>query len=472
MDKVLDNSGKYENVITEHNPVYEQLKASIPIVKEFIRNRKLLIYGGTAIDYALRLKGDCIYPDEMLDIPDLDLKSSQHVEDAYDLTDILYQLGNKNVYAWRGFYMLVMHVGFTGINELADLGFVPKEIFDHIPYIEYEGMRVTHPHYQMIDTHSSLSFPFDGAESNYGEILFNRWKKDIVRYNKLYHHYPLPIPKQTDILASSTVAIDAKFGNIVFMGFAAYALLYNCAELLSETSGVALPKNVIPAEFKIHDDHIHFTTIGSEIHFIHHTIEDFAKEYLKDSNITYYKPYKDIIPYHLKGKIADDITNNDIIVNAYSTENRLVGVASVKIASKKLRMVSAQHILMFMLIRYHKLDGKQSSTANAYYLSILNMIKFAEEAVSELSKKAGNKSDEVKRDLILNSPFFPSLKSYGKDNVSEAGQYIKYLALEKIDGTRPPAVPARYEPEKHKVRPKFDYSKSIYFNRIGQEISK
>ena len=60
MDKVLDNSGKYENVITEHNPVYEQLKASIPIVKEFIRNRKLLIYGGTAIDYALRLKGDCI----------------------------------------------------------------------------------------------------------------------------------------------------------------------------------------------------------------------------------------------------------------------------------------------------------------------------------------------------------------------------------------------------------------------------
>ena len=40
MDKVLDNSKKYENVILEHNPAYEQLKASIPIVKEFIRNRK------------------------------------------------------------------------------------------------------------------------------------------------------------------------------------------------------------------------------------------------------------------------------------------------------------------------------------------------------------------------------------------------------------------------------------------------
>lgn len=494
MDTVIANAKLYENVVINHNPQIDQMKATIPIVKEFIRKRKLIIYGGTAIDYALRLKGDCIYPDETLDVPDLDFYSPQHTEDAYDLADILYQLGYKDTVTFRGFYVLVMKVDIGGINFVADIAYVGENIFEHIPYVEYEGMRVMHPHYQMIDVHSSLSFPFDGAGGVYGEIIFDRWKKDITRYNKLYKHYPIEAPKQNDTLSQSTVAIDAGFGNNVFMGFAAYALLYESAKMLSGVSNTPLPKNIIVAEFKIHKlgvsggvnaatkedksdtttepdkSHIHIDVVGGDVHFMHVDANKFMSEYVGDAGVgvVAYKQYKDIIPFRMQATIADQISGDDVTIHVHSTENRLVGIASVKIGPKKLRMVSAQHILMFMLIRYNVLAGKQSSTAAAYYLSTLEIIKFAETAITELSKKA--KGDEVESDLILHSPFFPSVNVYGGANFSDAVTHIKHMADEAIDGTPVPPTPARYEPGKKRPRPKFDYAKSKYFDRAGEQV--
>jgi len=489
MDTITANAKLYENVVTYHNPQIDQMKATIPIVKEFIRKRKLLIYGGTAIDYALRLKGDCIYPEETLDVPDLDFYSPQHTEDAYDLVDILYQLGHKDMATHRGLYVLVMRVDIGGNNYVADIAYVDKNLFEHIPYVEYEGMRVMHPHYQMIDVHSSLSFPFDEAGSFYGEIIFNRWKKDIIRYNKLYKHYPIEAPKQSDVLAQSTVAIDAGFGNNVFMGFAAYALLYESAKMLSDVSNTPLPKNIIVAEFKIHKlggaagksdstttadksdkSHIHIDVVGGDVHFMHIDINKFMSEYVAGASITKFKQYKDIIPFRAQATIADQISGDDVTIHAHSTENRLVGIASVKIGSKKLRMVSAQHILMFMLIRYNILEGKQSSTAAAYYLSTLEIIKFAETAIMAISEKA--KGGDTTSDLIQHSPFFPSVNVYGGANFSDAIVHIKHMADEAIDGTPVPPTPARYEPGKKRPRPKFDYAKSKYFARSGEQIEK
>ena len=130
MQTVINNLKRYENIIIEHNPYISQMKDTVSIVKEFIRKRNLLLYGGTAIDYALRLKGDCIYPDESLEVPDLDFYSPNHVEDAYDLTDILYQLGYKETNAFRAFYVLAMRVDVGGNNIVADIGYIQPDIFE------------------------------------------------------------------------------------------------------------------------------------------------------------------------------------------------------------------------------------------------------------------------------------------------------------------------------------------------------
>ena len=46
---------------------------ALDIVREFIVERGLILFGGTAIDYALRLKGSKIYPDEQR--PDFDFSA-------------------------------------------------------------------------------------------------------------------------------------------------------------------------------------------------------------------------------------------------------------------------------------------------------------------------------------------------------------------------------------------------------------
>ena len=57
------------------------ISGALDIVKKFIVDRKLILFGGLAIDYALRLKGDKIYSDTKR--PDLDFLSPRNVDDAF-----------------------------------------------------------------------------------------------------------------------------------------------------------------------------------------------------------------------------------------------------------------------------------------------------------------------------------------------------------------------------------------------------
>src|SRR5688500_11632394 len=97
MDKILENSKSFEYLRDRHDPAYNDLVRAIEIVKKFITDHELIIYGGSAIDYALRLKGDKIYDDKTLAVPDLDFYSPTNVEHSYQLADILYAKGFKNV---------------------------------------------------------------------------------------------------------------------------------------------------------------------------------------------------------------------------------------------------------------------------------------------------------------------------------------------------------------------------------------
>src|SRR5581483_6869402 len=101
---------KYELISTKLDPQYDLVVKAVPLVKNFIAERGLIIYGGTAIDYALRLHGSCIYPDEQLAIPDLDMYSKDSVSAAYDLADILFAAGYKDVRVIRATYVRTMRV--------------------------------------------------------------------------------------------------------------------------------------------------------------------------------------------------------------------------------------------------------------------------------------------------------------------------------------------------------------------------
>ena len=65
-----------------------QIQNALDVIKEYIINNNLLIVGGTAIDYALKLKNNTLYND-LYQVPDFDIISPNNVDHANKIGEIL-----------------------------------------------------------------------------------------------------------------------------------------------------------------------------------------------------------------------------------------------------------------------------------------------------------------------------------------------------------------------------------------------
>lgn len=161
----------------------EMVDRALEIVKDFIAERGLVLYGGLAIDYALRLKGERLYPPG--ERPDYDAYSPRSVDDAYDLAERLQDAGFPKVSAIRALHVQTMRVrvNFVGV---ADLSYVPPAVFERLPALRYQSLRVVHPDFQRADMHLAFCFPFSNPPL---EDLFHRFPKDqkrIALLDRLY----------------------------------------------------------------------------------------------------------------------------------------------------------------------------------------------------------------------------------------------------------------------------------------------
>lgn len=175
----------YENLIETSDDKYEEINRGILIVRDFIINKELILTGGTAIDMALRLNGDKLYNDSKK--RDYDVYSSDHVNDAYELSNILCKNGFNLVSCINAIHLMTMTVRIDFIN-VADFTYCPTNILARMPILKYHKFKIIHPHWQMIDQHSALSYPYTNPGR---EVIFQRWEKDMKRYDLLYKYYPI-----------------------------------------------------------------------------------------------------------------------------------------------------------------------------------------------------------------------------------------------------------------------------------------
>lgn len=219
MDKITEKSDDFSMLIYTHHFMRDKWIKGNVIVKEFIRKNKLIIYGGTAIDVALRLKGDQLYSDQMLDFTDYDFASPKNYEHAYELVDLLYNNGFESVRAIGALHPTTMRVDIGAKTWIADITYMPEEMFAAVPTVEHEGILYVHPDFQRLDQHRALSFPFSDAPY---ESVLNRTAKDIKRFNLLDSYYPFvarPYKKQQ----THEVVIRHKTDDVV-SGLAAFLI--------------------------------------------------------------------------------------------------------------------------------------------------------------------------------------------------------------------------------------------------------
>ena len=156
-------------------------KKTISIVEEFIIRKKLICYGGTAINNILPKKAQ--FYNKNYELPDYDVFSMNAIEDAKELTNIFFKQGFENVETRAamnaGTYKV--YVNFYGVADITYLDpklyniFIKKGItHDHIHFSTLNFLRM--------DMYKELSRP---------QSEISRWEKVFKRLNLLNKYFPI-----------------------------------------------------------------------------------------------------------------------------------------------------------------------------------------------------------------------------------------------------------------------------------------
>jgi len=444
--EVTENGKSMENLVATFDPLYDDTMGAIDIVTDFITKHNLILYGGTAIDYALRLKGEKIYPDDSLKVPDLDFYSPNSVKHSYELADLVYAKGYTGARAITATHPTTQRVDMGDNHWIADISYRPREIFDKIPYLEYNGMRISHPDFQRIDQHSALAFPYDDAPR---EVITARWNKDITRFNILANSYP--IVAEGPEITPRKVTVDGLNGS-VFTGFAAYAIVYN--EFLREmkATGETSWELIIPAFASADATSITFDTLDQRCDVVH-----FNPQKLVDSlgltDVARYEHYINLLLGRVEGKMG---SGTQVVI--YNTYGKLITVNSVEgFAPKKLRITNIQFLMKYFLSMYFvtKDSPKTSSTYLRRYTSLLEMIRIIGE-----------------NGLTEGSITLPSVVPYGSVNITDAGTNALNYLYHDLRGDPLQPKPTNYYPSRVAGHPEINMAKLIAFRESGKLIAE
>jgi hypothetical protein len=150
-------------------------------IESFIRDKKLIGYGGTAINRALPREAQFY---RASDIPDYDFFSTQAVQDARELADLLYPFyPNVEVKPamFPGTYKL-----FVNFLPLVDFTQIEKELFHNmfVTSFAHDGIHYVPYNYLRMSMYQELSRPL-------GDLT--RWTKVYERLNLLNTYHPFLI---------------------------------------------------------------------------------------------------------------------------------------------------------------------------------------------------------------------------------------------------------------------------------------
>jgi hypothetical protein len=176
-----------------------EVKEIISIVENFIKDNKLICYGGTAINNILP-KRDQFYNFE-IEMPDYDFFSSEAMSDAKKLADVYKKKGYDEVLATAGTHYGTFKV-FVNFIPVADITQMSKEVFDVIQKeaINVAQIKYTPPNFLRMLMYLEISRPG-------GDV--SRWEKVQKRLNALNKNYPLKLKS----CASKKLQGDLKFNN-------------------------------------------------------------------------------------------------------------------------------------------------------------------------------------------------------------------------------------------------------------------
>lgn len=497
----------YDVLLEERYIFNKDIVKALEIVKEFIISKKLILAGGTGLDYLLKLKGNPgIYDPKRL--PDFDFYSPNHLEDSCELANELQRLGYNNMTNINAVHATTRRVR-VNFFPVADITYVPENIFTLIPVIKLKsGMLVRGPEMIRIDMHRSLCMPYENVPR---EVILHRWKKDIERFNLLVESYPIEGMTKLYKNPKSENSVDIKVypsfhkDNLV-SGYVAYNILvkayYTVCSLMNETPQVSdikleLNKKQVPkySKKKISNHNktnenvsIKTTIPIDEICLISNESYKTSLE-IRDKLIKKYKKNKNKLSKdsrinqkeNLIPKFYNTFLDNkprSISVDNYSIYDNRFNLLSYT-RYKDINIVSYHYICIYFLYKYIK---TKDLIHLDYYRQLLVMIEHVSIMSNKLyellstTKETKNESQRPKKIPIDEIKLFSlSLSVYGTKNISHSR--LKYL-LDLYAIYKPNdktviinnLVPKNQYPKQTEGCPEFESEHSIFFDIDDEEV--
>jgi len=173
-----------EKIVGQKKANSEDVKRMITILENFLIKKKLVCYGGTAINNILPKHAQ--FYDRDIEIPDYDFFSDNALEDAKELANIYYNAGYVEVEAKSGVHVGTFKV-YVNFIPMADITMMNSIIYKNIQKeaITIAGIRYAPPDYLRMSMFLELSRP-------QGDV--SRWEKVLKRLILLNQYYPLKPP--------------------------------------------------------------------------------------------------------------------------------------------------------------------------------------------------------------------------------------------------------------------------------------
>lgn len=190
--EINENKEKlYEKSKVVKEVIEEGLKC-MEYIKQFIMDKKLVIYGGQAHHLALikKDKNKGIYDEnEKMKIHDYDIYSPNPIQHGVELCNKLYDIGFKDIQMQDALHPETYTIKCikkddkfgTYFEKLVDITYAPNIIYNNLPFMEYDNLRFVNPYFTYIDYFRLLADP-EGS-------LF-RAEKQLKRLKLMTDEYP------------------------------------------------------------------------------------------------------------------------------------------------------------------------------------------------------------------------------------------------------------------------------------------
>lgn len=365
IDKIASEA---ERITLEYHkePKQDEFSKTQQVILDFIKRKRRIIYGGYAQDLLIKNKNknDGIYDEYCR--PDIEFYTPDPIRDTMEICELLYSKDLKYIEGKMGAHLDTYKVFANTINY-CDITYMPMNVYNSCPTITVNGLRLTHPHFIMVDIYRAFT---DIMSAWRYEKTFKRAVKllnyyqfdDKAQYNVLSYHVDKKTEDIKTFIRKNIIHTTNKM-NLIVVGHYAYNYLVKKEN----------EKNEIKFSY--------YQVISIDLDNDIKTIEQkLKKEYGNKLEMKKFYPFFQFFDYHYEfevdGKVVLKVYGNNkrCIVNNYSEKkNTLFG--------------SPQLIIMYLLIDYnYAIIKRNDKERNNYLYLLVNYFKIRDRYLKKNNK--------------------------------------------------------------------------------------